>query len=329
MKKPIVLLSFVLTVLNAKTQTQIADFETFTLTPNSAYSPTNSLPFQTSGAVFDYSYNSTWGIWDGGFSYTNVKDSITSGLSNEYGVRAYNGFTNSTNYVVGLDESMIRLAMPQSTVNGFYVTNTTYAYKSMAQGDLFARKFGDTTGTGTGTTIAQGSYPDFFKLVVKGYLNGILKNDSVTFLLADFTFTNNAQDYILDTWQFVNTSGIGTVDSLQFFMRSSDVGDFGINTPLYFAIDNFETVSPNTVGLNENESFKNFKLYPNPCQSSFMINNDKAFKVNISNSEGDTIYNQDELNNRIEINLEAVPSGIYFVEISVGFKRLTKKVIKN
>lgn len=311
-------------------QTTIIDFETFTLSPSSAYSPTTSTPFQSSNVLFQYEWDNQWSFWSGGFSYTNIHDSITPGFLNEYGVRAYKGFNNSSTFIVGLDESKITLTSPQSTVNGFYVTNTTYAYKSMASGDMFARKFGDTTGTGSGTTIAQGSYPDYFKLVVKGYKNGQVKNDSVTVFLANFTFTNNAQDFILDSWQYVNTSILGAVDSIQFFMRSSDVGEYGINTPMYFAIDNFETASPNTVGVNTFELESNLRIFPNPCQSSLIIQSEaKQMLLLLRDMSGKALYSSvlNEGNTVIEMaNFEA---GIYFVEVFDGNQKTIKKVIKN
>jgi hypothetical protein len=311
-------------------QTTITDFETFTLSPNSAYSPTTSTPFQTAQAKFHYEWNDQFSFWSGGFSYTNIYDSITAGYMNEYGVRAYKGVNNSATFIVGLDEAKITLTVPQSTVNGFYVTNTTYAYKSMASGDLFARKFGDTTGTGSGTTIAQGSYPDFFKLIVKGYDNGALKNDSVSVFLANFTFTNNAQDFILDTWQYVNTSVLGHVDSLQFFMRSSDVGQFGINTPLYFALDNFEMLIPSTVGIDKNKLLSDIQIYPNPFRSELhLLTQSLPAEIVVSDVTGKLIYSEILLEKSSLIDLSFLQSGVYMIEIKQGFDTTYKKLIKN
>jgi hypothetical protein len=70
----------------------------------------------------------------------------------------------------------------------------------------------------------------------------------VELMLADYRFLDNSQDFILDEWVFLNLSGLGVVSELQFSFQSSDVGDFGINTPQYFAIDNLVSVpEPATV----------------------------------------------------------------------------------
>lgn len=311
----------------------IADFETFTLSPNSAYSPSTTTSWQTSNASFNYTYD--FNFWLGGFAYTNHYDSITGDFTNLYGVRAYKGYNNSAIYVVGQDGGVITTtAIPQTTVSGFYITNTTYAYKTMAKGDMFSRKFGDTTGTGSGTTIAQGAYPDYFKVIVKGYKNGALKNDSVTAMLADYTFSNNAQDYILNTWQWVNTGILGEVDSIKFTMRSTDTSFGFINTPAFFAIDNFTTIKREYVGIQPHA--KNdllMAIYPNPCNSSFSVklfsSPESVCKVALTDVTGKEVFSQTV--NRMEtvIEMEHLTAGIYFLELRAGEQRTIKKLIKN
>jgi len=314
-------------------QVSVSDFETFTLAPNSAFSPTLSTRWQTTNASFGYEYD--FGFWIGGFVYTNVQDSSNGTFSNLYGVRAYKGVNNSSKYAVGQDQAVINTtAIAQTTVAGFYVTNTTYAYKSMAKGDAFARKFGDTTGTGSGTTIPQGSYPDFFRLVVKGYKNGFLKNDSVVVMLADYTFTNNAQDYILNTWQFVNSSMIGEVDSLQFFMSSSD-NSFGfMNTPAFFAIDNFTTGKYNLTQIEpERPQFYGIDVFPNPFNDAIVLNvldqTSKPCIITINDGTGKIVYSLNSIEKNITIDLKNFESGIYLLEIICDDKKTTKKLVKD
>jgi hypothetical protein len=316
-------------------QVTVADFETFTLTPGSAYSPTTSTPFQTSNAIFQYQYDSGFNYWSGGFAYTNDYDSVTAGAGNLYGVTALKGFTNSAIYAVGQDRAVIKTtAVPQTTVAGFYITNTTYAYKSMAKGDAFARKFGDTTGTGSGTTIPQGAYPDFFKVIVKGYNNGALKNDSVTVMLADFTFTNNSQDFILSSWQFVNTAAIGEVDSIQFFIRSSDMSFGFINTPSFFAIDNFTTGRYDVTAVKP--SFANIaeiNVYPNPSDNAISIEVSGLLTIPVTavltDAGGKLVKSTTISSSNGNMDLSELGKGFYFLEIISGDNRTVKKIIKN
>jgi hypothetical protein len=114
------------------------------------------------------------------------------------------------------------------------VTNTTYAYLSMQNGDAFAKKFGG----------PSGNDPDWFKLTIYGkdLANQIL--GTVEFYLADFRFVDNTLDYIVHRWATVDLTPISSARILEFSLDSSDVGRWGMNTPAYFALDNivFQTL---------------------------------------------------------------------------------------
>ena len=71
------------------------------------------------------------------------------------------------------------------------------------------------------------------------------RNGSVVeFYLADYRFDDNAQDYIVSDWAWVDLTGLGVVYGLEFALSSSDVGNWGMNTPAYFAMDSFNGVGP-------------------------------------------------------------------------------------
>jgi hypothetical protein len=323
MKKTITLMALAITINTAKSQTLVADFENFTLGTNSAYTNTNSVPFSTSNGNFQYQWTSgAFPYWSGGFSYTNNYDSITSGFGNLYGVRAYKGYNNSDKYIVGQDGGGIKLISPSltgtNTVDGMYITNTTFAWKSMKSGDQFAKKFGGTTGNDKDSLVLR----------IKGYKAGVFQN-KVDFFLANYTFTNNTQDYIVNTWQWVNTSTLGNVDSISFQMFSSDVGAFGINTPLFFAIDNFTTKVLYT-GIANNAQTLEVNVYPNPFLNQLSIETPtKNTFVKITNCLGELIYKSLLENTSTTIDLSAFVNGIYFLEMSSENKIVTKKIIKN
>ena len=319
MKKIIFITTLIFGINAIKSQTQVADFENFSLSPNSAYSNSLSLPFQSAGASFQYKWGGNY--WSGGFSYTNKYDSATAGFTNLYGVKPLKGYNNSNMYAVAQDGGVINLSAPSNTVQGFYITNTTYAFKSMKLGDAFAKKFGG----------VSGNDPDFFKVTVKGFKNGILINDSVSFYLADFRFANNSLDYIVDTWQWVNTSTLGNIDSLKFFMYSSDVGNFGINTPLFFAMDNFTNTS-STVGLNEQADVLNFSVFPNPFSNNLSISLNYISELTtivISDVTGKIVYSSQLNQLNTTINVDELQEGIYFLELMNGTHKSVKKIIKN
>ena len=122
-----------------------------------------------------------------------------------------------------------------------YITNTTYAALSMLNGDSFAKKFGG----------ASGNDPDWFLLTITGKNASGGTTGTVDFYLADYQFENNANDYIVDDWTFVDLTALGDiVKSLEFALSSSDVGQWGMNTPASFAMDSLTVVpEPSTLVL--------------------------------------------------------------------------------
>lgn len=190
--------------------------------------------FNNGLANFANDYDTIYFSWSG-FVYSNVKDSITAGYGNQYAAITANGYNGSEKYAVADDygNAKIRLTGNASgkLVKGFYVTNTTYAYQSMKQGDAFAKKFGGSTGND----------PDWFRLRAMGWLNGAMKQQAVDFFLADFRSADSTQDYLVRDWRWFDLLPLGDVDSIIFQLTSSDTSFGYMNTPAYFAMDDFTT----------------------------------------------------------------------------------------
>jgi hypothetical protein len=103
----------------------------------------------------------------------------------------------------------------------------------MRNGDSFAKKFGG----------ENGDDPDWFKLTITGQDVAGAVTGEVDFYLADFRFANNTQDYIVHDWTFVDLTSLGDhVKCLEFGLFSSDSGQYGMNTPSYFAMDHLTLV---------------------------------------------------------------------------------------
>lgn len=206
-----------------------ASLESLGLSENSYWNGSDGAGFFNSGDfVFWNSYDQTYGSWSG-FAYSNQTDQSTAGFTNQYSVYTGAGYQSETFALASVygDVGLKVLNAEGSVLNGFFVTNSTYAALSMQDGDFFGKKFGG----------ISGDDPDWFMLTIKGYYEGDEVNTDVEVYLADFRFTDNSQDYILDYWRWVDLRVLGTIDSLSFELSSSDVGMFGMNTPAYFAMD--------------------------------------------------------------------------------------------
>lgn len=213
----------------------VSTFENLTLATDTFWDGSDlSGVFNSGNANFANDYDTAFHSWSG-FTYSNKKDSTTSGYGNQYAAITASGYNGSANYAIADEYGNAKVRLTGSAAGklakGFYVTNTTYAYLSMKSGDAFAKKFGGATGTD----------PDWFRLRALGWKNGALKQQAVDFFLADFRSADSTQDYIVHDWTWLDLQSLGDVDSLQFFLSSSDTAFGYMNTPAYFAMDDFTT----------------------------------------------------------------------------------------
>jgi hypothetical protein len=191
--------------------------------------------FTSNGVFFSNTYTTytymgaTYTYYWAGWAYSDVNDPTKTGpapftTDYDHQFAAITGTApgGSGNYAIETGTGgAINLPAGTSPVS-FEVTNTTYAYLAMTLGDGFATAF--TTGS-------------FFELKIYGYtgLNGTgTEVGEVDFYLADYTSPNSLP---VDTWNLVNLSSLAGARSLTFDYASSDVGQYGINTPEYFAMD--------------------------------------------------------------------------------------------
>ena len=322
MKRNFTLL-FVFVLLNLTAQTT-SDFETFSLNAESFLNGSDNNGGFSDGNIFlPNDYNAMWDSWSG-WAISNTTDVTTPGFMNQFSAITGGGFDNSTNYAVGFASSPIIMNLENAAVgevvNGLYITNATYTYLSMRDGDQFAKKFGGATGED----------PDYYFLTFKAFLNGQLSADSVDFYLADFRATGTADDYIVNTWEFVDLTSLGAADSLQINVSSSDEGQFGINTPTYFCIDNV-TTSDGVVSADDIFKENLFEIYPNPTSDFIFIENKEMelYEVVIFDTFGKSIYNNTFSNHNEQISLSHLSKGIYFVEIRTEDRNGTQRIIKH
>lgn len=208
-------------------------FDGFPLASNSYWNGSDlSGGFRDENVHFNNTYNPTYASWSS-FSYSNVDDTNTAGYGNQYAVWAPGtGRGGTGNYAVCYystwDPPPVMTLPRPGKVEGFYVDNTTYTALALLNGGMFAKKFGGDTGDD----------PDWLLLTIIGRDEAGAALGTNTFYLADYRFTNNANDYIVSDWTWVGLTNMGeTVKTLHFSMSSSDTGMYGMNTPAYFAVD--------------------------------------------------------------------------------------------
>jgi hypothetical protein len=269
-------------------------------------------------------FNDTTGggnFWSG-WGYSATTDTIDPSYANEMSAIAGKGHNSSNVYgvaYVAYDAAynQIKFSTPRF-IQSMYITNTTLAFRSMQNGDAFAKKFGGTTG----------SDPDFFCLHITAWYQGNPVNDTVHFYLADFRDSNNANDYIIKNWTFVDLSTLGIVDSLTYSLSSSDTNSFGLNTPAYFCVDDINHVIE---GIDEVEEKDGLKIYPVPMNEYMNIENtsNKNFKLTILSLNGQQVFSSYiNLNETKKIITKQFSKGVYIMRFDDGEKVSYKKISK-
>ncbi|HOY47842.1 MAG TPA: DUF4465 domain-containing protein [Flavobacteriales bacterium] len=293
------------------TQTTV-DFEDLTLSPDSWWVGTDgvSTGFTSHNAFFPTRWDTAFGgYWLDGFAYSNMTDSVTSGYLNMYSCKAASGNDGSANYAIAYDDGRF---VP-GNANGLYafepielyITNNTFAFNNMRDGDGFSKKFGG----------VSGNDPDFFKVTFTGIRNGEATGTDVVVHLADFTFEDNSLDYIQREWLRVDLTAMGVVDSIVFSFESSDVGEFGINTPKYFCLDDFKVnVVPNSINTIAKSTLS---VFPNPVAEILSIRqvNPERIDYSIYSSSGMLVKNGSSNSVTEHVNVSELASGLYLIHL--------------
>jgi len=303
-----------------------ATFDTMHLSQTDTFyvnysAPGTDVGFDDGALHFPCVYDTAFGFsfWSYGFVYSNMTDSSTSGLINQYAAKPGSGVNNTATYAVAYGGSNVLKLTSDAVANGavwsgMYITNGTYPYNSMRDGDAFAKKFGG----------ASGADPDWFKLVVKKYLGSQLTGDSVEFYLADFRGSN---DYIVNGWQWLDLSSFGYADSLLFTLTSSDTGQFGMNTPAYFCIDNVTLIYPSSV---PDQAKPGIKIYPVPAMATLHVNKGQAtYNLAAVLDMAGRIISTYPLQGEItSIPTAQLPHGTYLLRLSNGTSQVSVRFIK-
>lgn len=289
--------------LSASSVAQVANFDGFELDSTGVWNGADGTGnYSEEGFEFSNFYDDAWGSWSG-FSVSSILDNATAGWANQFGVSSGAVYSGDNFAVATMGATIFTDAR---VIDGFYITNTTYAALSMLNGDEYAKKFGGESGDDA----------DWFKLSVIGKLDSTV-TDTVEFYLADFRFEDNTEDYILTEWTWLDLNALGNVTEVSFEWSSSDNGDWGMNTPAYFCM---EDITVNTVGVEELAT-ETLTIYPNPANDYLKVN--REGELTIYDLSGRLVKSQTvEAVNSVSVS--DLNNGIYFVKVGSEVKKIVK-----
>lgn len=174
---------------------------------------------------FEYFYNEEYAYW-GGFVNSTVKDNDpTNGLyANQYAV--YNTSAASGNgfmlyYYDAYNEPCDILLKKNVVLSDVKLNLTTYTYASITNEDIntFARAFTD---------------GDYLKVVFTSMKGDEVKG-VVECYVVDF---RDGKREMATSWNEYSLSSLGAgYDRVRVTIETTDVGEWGANTPLYIALD--------------------------------------------------------------------------------------------
>ena len=272
--------------------------------------------FQIGPLLFPNEYDFDNDFWSGQWAMSSSTNDSVPNFLNLYGCIAGQGAAGSSVYAVAqepiygnpLNITSSSPIMPQKV----QITNTTYAYNVIKDGNQFSKAFGG----------PSGDDPDYFYIQWNGYLDGELQGSN-KFYLADYRFSNNSEDYIIEQWTEFDLSALGVVDSIQIDFYSTDTGDFGINTPLFFAIDNFEFEQSSSLDQIQVDEIL---VYPNPTQERiFWKDGKQKHDINIYDLTGKLMTTATHARS---IDIGHLQKGVYLLEWRSGNKIGLEKIVK-
>ena len=188
------------------------------------YSGSYSFPCEYAPSIL------TWG----GVAYSNqTKTTFNSLFPDQFNSVVGHGVNGSKNYAVayayGQHTVEVRATHAgPAVIPGTFVTNTAWV-KEVTQ-----------KGTGMGdephTPFHKG---DYLLLIASNS-----KGQSIEFPLVDYRSSNDAEHYVIDSWQWLDLSALGETESVIFSMKGTRVAHGGTTIPAYFCLDDFGSEMP-------------------------------------------------------------------------------------
>ena len=176
------------------------------------------------------SYNSVseYGDYHSAFVVTNETSTDFDDYNTDAWRSASGGAFEGDNFAVwnhnyyGDDQ----ITFDAQVIPGFYINNTAYAVHSMCESDDFAEDPFDSD--------------SWFRLTITGHKDGAEVGAVEFYLAKDGKYVSQ--------WTYVDLSSLGVIDAVTFSMWSTDVSEYYgteyMNTPEYFAMDNFGASKP-------------------------------------------------------------------------------------
>lgn len=214
--------------------------------------------FVSGSYLFENFATTEYGGYWGNFGYSNrtaTTFSMDNYVADQFNVVTAGGRGNGGNFVVAYPQGGSIEVMNNDQgdkIAGFYITNTAWVESAILNGDGMSgtTSYGEPYAAGDGFRKGDYLYVD-----VIGVHDDDTK-DTVRVYLADYRSDDDAAHYYIKQWQWVDLSTLGTVETITFRMASSRANDWGMTTPAYFAMDDFNGTPDATAAVSNTPAAK-------------------------------------------------------------------------
>ncbi len=182
---------------------------------------------------------------------------------------------------------------------GVYVNLTSYTYYNCLE-----------YGRGVSRESADG---EWFTLTIHGVAPDETEK-KVTVKLFSF---KDGDITINRGWKYVDLTSLGTVNELYFTVDGTDTGEYGLNTPSYFALDKL-SVKPAAESVIENPEAAKVSIRYNRATKTVSWNG--AEFADVKNVLGQTVMSSDSG----ELDLSTLPAGVYVVRAGAKTLKLAR-----
>ena len=182
------------------------------------------LGYATELLIFEHYYDETYGSWCG-FAQSKCYDMEDASYNNQYSV--YNDEAASGDcFMVYYYDSYNDPTDILCRYHGYYqfktvrVNLSTIGYKAIMEGNAYARAFDE---------------GDYLKVSFIALGADLAEGDVVDYYIVDY---RDGKRFVADDWDTVDISSLkGGLWGLRIRIETTDVGEWGANTPLYICLD--------------------------------------------------------------------------------------------
>jgi hypothetical protein len=126
----------------------------------------------------------------------------------------------------------------------------------------------------------------------------------------------------VDHWQWFDLSKLGEVASVKFTLSSSDVGQWGMNTPAYFCLD--KLFAGKATSSFDSVKKGHFRVFPTSTTREVTVVLAQPEPVRVFDLYGNLLQTITPQQPEVPVDLSAYPAAVYFIRVGNEVVKVVK-----